>query len=222
MSDLRIRPAAFTPQAPHANPAPVDTRSDAWLREFERARWQAQPHYERGAAPAATDDQAGAEQQAGALPAAPSRHASTDVAAGTPEAAERQAATPFTQEVPREQGAAAHGPSTPAAALAAAPAPTRPVIGDAITDAIADAEANEAPAPHTRAAPGDVQWSARTVHVHAGEQCTSVWIRDARLSPQDAVRLLERLRPLAGPALDPGADLRLTVNGRPVDRNPQR
>jgi hypothetical protein len=214
MSDLRIRPAAFTPQASHANPAPVDTRSDAWLREFERARWQAQPHYERGAAPAATDDQAGADQPAGALPAAPSRHASTDAAAGTPEAAERPAATPFTQDMPREQGAAVHGPGAPAAALAAAPAPTTPVI--------ADAEANEAPAPHTRAAPGDAQWSARTVHVHAGEQCTSVWIRDARLSPQDAVRLLERLRPLAGPALDPGADVRLTVNGRPVDRNPQR
>lgn len=220
MSDLRIRPAALTPPAPTTNAVPVDmdTRCDAWLREFERARWQAQPHYERDAARLAADGEAPGELHHAAMPPTPLRQATTDAINSALEAVMPETTALPSQGDPsardahgRARYSAAGAPEAPAAGFTAAPAVARPTS--------AEAEAAEAPLARTRPTPADAQWSSRHVHVHAGEQCTSVWIRDVRLSSQDAVRLLDRLQPELGP------DLRLTLNGRPVDRNdrnPQR
>jgi hypothetical protein len=61
------------------------------------------------------------------------------------------------------------------------------------------------------------------VHVHVGEQATSVWIRDANLTAQQALAVLERLRPNLNTAGGTAAlPLHLTLNGQAVKHTPTR
>jgi hypothetical protein len=113
--------------------------------------------------------------------------------------------------------AAPPGPRAPAGSgTSAAPWAVARPTGAPRDGAIAPpAQAANAPARFAAPHAGE-PWQARSVHVHVGEQATGVWVRDARLLPDEAVRLLERLRPLLAGAHEAQSSIRLTVNGRPV------
>jgi hypothetical protein len=191
--------------------------SQSWLREWEQARWQEQPRYETQgpqddkalavpAQAAAVDTKVIATQS---LVEAPSAPLSRDDSVG---AVEPQAGVVSAQAMP-------HATRSPVAFSVAQPAVSHP--------SAANTKAARPVAPAAEASAADVvthtEWAAHSVHVHVGEQATSVWIRDANLTAQQALALLERLRPnlntAGGTAAQP---LHLTLNGQAVKHTPTR
>jgi hypothetical protein len=116
--------------------------------------------------------------------------------------------------------------------LSQAPAPAggpRPAAPAGAADALAgllppSADPLETPAerpllPQRRVPPQHLPaaaWPHRTLHVEAGAAGVAVWLRDAQMTPRQALGLLEQLaRACAGAAGTAGRP-RLTVNGHPV------
>ena len=121
-------------------------------------------------------------------------------------------------------------PATGAAAgTAPVPGPVAAVQGSAaspLTTALQPAPRTTAPpltnapapvaASPTRAAGSTAEWAARSLHVHVDQDGTSVWIRDAKLSVQEALQMLEKLRPTLHRSAADAAPVRLTLNGQTV------
>jgi hypothetical protein len=192
--------------------------SQSWLREWEQARWQEQPRYETQgpqddkalavaqAQAAAVDTKAIATQSLVEAPSAPlSRDDSVS-------AVEPQPGVVSAQALP-------HASRSQAAFAVAQPAVSQP--------SAANTKAARPAAPAVEASAADVatrpKWAAHSVHVHVGEQATSVWIRDANLTAQQALAVLERLRPNLNTAGGTAAlPLHLTLNGQAVKHTPTR
>lgn len=216
MSEMRVSAGkAMWLQGDASGPA-APVRPDAWLLELERARWQAQPRYD------------GAQEDASRAPLTelPDEPAHT---VDTPQQNDRDAAS----SVDAAQDFAPHHaagsmPASPKSGVSLRAAPDAASFAGmpqatALSTRRAAAFAAATPAatqPHSD--PASTPWSSRSIHVHVGEQATNVWIRDARLQPHEALRLLEQLRPLVGYDLQAYAPVRLTVNGQPVDTKRRR
>jgi hypothetical protein len=220
--------AAGAAQAPRT--ALTSQRAQSWLLELERARWEAQPRYDRPADSGLPQSDVGGQPGADALHAAsPGPAAAERIASGVGPAVAPDATIRDARMQAHRSGAQAPARDAPGATMAtpaaAAIAPRAAALGAAAQPANdcamppggtpAASDSTAAASPHRA-----MEWPARSVHAHAGEHSVSVWIRDAGMSPQQALRLLERLRPLlAGTAATP---LQLTLNGRAVDRPDRR
>ena len=199
------------PPAVRGEGPPVESRHNpqAWLREWEQARWNDQPRYQRsddGGDAAAADVAATAFADVVAVLADATEIPVTNTKATSdlpvPDAA--AGAVPVASTLSGVQGAAA---STLTAALQPAQRTT--------TLPLAKATAPVAAAP-SRAAAAAAEWAARSLHVHVDQDGTSVWIRDANLSVQQALQMLEKLRPTLYRAGAETMPLRLTLNGQTV------
>jgi hypothetical protein len=200
-------PRGLTPQA-----APRQA-TQSWLREWEQARWQEQPRYET------------LRQQDGQ-------------AASTPETAAMFAATTLSDALPvggpqtapfvHDGGGHAVEPPLGVADARFPPHAYRPNVAAAIVphapSLLAGAKAMRAVLPVAATSAFDPsarsEWAAHSVHVHVGEQATSVWIRDAKMTAQQALGLLERLRPSLSMAGGAAVPLQLTLNGQAVEHTP--
>ena len=205
-------PAASQPAlqaAATASAAPTAQQRHAWLREFEQARWDAQPRFERSASPERSiDGPAAASLPAGVV--------ATDTASapGNGDASHAVSGLTTSELVMR---AALHGAPGPATRTAN---PRQfAAIGPA---ALGPAKTSEAAPPDPAAGPADVEIpdagvlpARRVVHVFVGKETTSVWIRDSRLHDEDALRVLNELQ--ADTALG-RRPIQLSLNGRPVKR----
>lgn len=218
MSDIRVTGPAAAPSRTLASGPVAAERSQAWLIELERARWQAQPRYEPGAADAdASSDapaRAGREPGGNALRQRGVEGRLEGLSVGEDSSHAQPACSQFPSDTPVAVGRAL----TIGEAALAPPAPLAVPLGDRRARADGAPAADEHAASRASAPPAGTQWQTRSVHVQVGEQSTAVWVRDARLMPDDAVRLLEQLRPLIAKGQDADAPIRLTVNGQPVQQ----
>ena len=183
-------------------------RNDAWLQEFERARWDAQPRYrggDSGAAPAQEP------------PMAPS--ASPALKPQAPHLADAEAApTGAPPALPSQGGAEAVHAS--AAAFVARSTGTGSPLASPPSLAPAERMREEllrllGAQRQLRTVTGE-PWSARNVHVQADGDAWSVWIRDASLTPRELAPLLKALAQIAERAGERNPS-RLTFNGHPLD-----
>jgi hypothetical protein len=183
----------------------------AWLKELERARWEAQPRYRPGEA-----GQRGQAQQPQVL-AGTSAGAGVAMAGITPERWSRQG-----RAIPVTEAAAQLPPSerlpagTGSPVLRACDAFIPGLAGERLLP-IVERIRQELLRTARKPSPGlpEHTWSQRHVHVQADGDGCAVWIRDAEISP-DQLRAV--LQAVARVAADSGAGraVRLTVNGRPV------
>jgi hypothetical protein len=197
---------AVAGSAPQAQGAVA--RPEAWLKELERARWEAQPRYRPGqdADAAALHGEAGGDgaAQENALRTQPQESGAPRAAATVP-SRPGDAAIP---ELPVSTASfIARAAVTPSLFAATPLTPTTEQFRETVLHVLrTQARAR------TRA---DAPWSARNVHVQPEAGGWSVWIRDAALTPQQLGPLLQALAQVAADAGD-GAPLRLTLNGQPV------
>jgi hypothetical protein len=212
---MDIRPMPWLPQnAPASAPTGPAVQPQAWLRELEHARWQAQPRQQPASA-GQTDGQPSAELPAdaehvpGRTPSAPQplQEARRGVPAETRSAA----------SVPRE------GPAR-SLPTAAAPAASQPLALPLAAQAFVAGElhrrrqgSNSRSFFEPAQPQADEAWARRSIHVHLGAEELSVWIRDNGLDPEAALALLDHLVVLHGPHPRTYRQVRLTVNGQPVD-----
>lgn len=198
-----------------ATAAPGRQQVHAWLREFEHARWTAQPRFD----PA--DPASGADRRADApSPPPASIPSALDHDAPPGDVGRQEPAFEPVQTVLAARAALGglpfarmHRPMT--APMVVAGAASRPVI-QALADASADRTERVDAMAH--AAP-ETECPQRMVHVFVGDGSTSVWIRDARLKTQDAVRVLNELEIDAPAAGKHRQVIHLSLNGRPVKRS---
>jgi hypothetical protein len=191
--------------------------SQSWLREWEQARWQEQPRYETQGPqddkapvvlevqPAAVASTVGAVQHlAEAQTTQLSRNDDVNALELRRGVANAQALPPAS----RPHADLVIAPPAPSLSSATNTKAARPVV----------------PAAEKRSADlaTDPEWAAHSVHVHVGEEATSVWIRDANLTAQQALVLLERLRPNLNTAGGATLPLNLTLNGQAVKHTPTR
>lgn len=184
----------------------------AWMKEFERARWEAQPRQRPGEGGVPGQD--------------PEQQAQRDFEPQRAPAAARDAqAAPTRSNGARATQAAgapaADLPVSTAAFLARAGA-GQPQ-GAAWTSTLAAAErirqeVLRAMTARGRSGPGE-PWSARNVHVHAEGGGFAVWIRDAGITPQGVRDLLDTIERLGADGGSRRA-IRLTVNGQPFAAGP--
>ncbi len=183
-------------------------RPEAWLKEFERARWEAQPRYrsgEGGAGQARTG-----EGTPSALPGElavthAEREAMVEYAAGS---ANAQAASP---------GKGPAWAASTAAFIARAPATS---LSPGWSPLLSRSEPIEyellrllRAATKAKSAGGE-PWSARNLHVQDEGDAWAVWIRDADITAQRVQDLLQTIEHLAAQG-GQRKRLRLTVNGQP-------
>lgn len=209
MTDLRVIGGGFAAPT-SAGTSPV-LRCDAWLREYERARWQAQPRYQAAQPPSTGSEvpesaAAGEHVLASASEVVRVQHVCRESRAEAPQ--RESAVHGAAQAKPLQQGSASSmvEPSLPMAV----PAP--------VTISTRSGRPEPQAVRRHNAPQRGIEWQSRCVHVHVGEHSTSVWIRDAHLLPHEAVRLLDQLRPLRA-ALN--EIVRLTVNGHAVNTKEQ-
>jgi hypothetical protein len=215
VNDLQSLALQVSPQPPVASRTGAPVRTQVWLSELERARWAAQPRYQ-GPQDLAKAERVDAATALEEVSTADSRGKHADQATVL-SLSGHGAQLVLTDEAPSllELSGAAH---EEAPAAAASPTVMPAASGAASYSAARDRlsppiEQAGAPTRHANA-----QWSTRSVHAHVGEQSTMVWIRDVGISPQQAVRLLERLQPVLG--VDQSATerpIQLTVNGQTVE-----
>lgn len=199
--------------------APSDLQRQSWQQEFERARWQAQPRYQAATTSEATASPAEtAAQHEAALTVGPmqgeassflderSRSISTAtmtdavLAPDMPEAHQRAV-------VPLETHVQGHASASVIAAR------SRAAMSESQAAAVADPAS-----PPRQTWNATSPWLQRVVHVHAGEHTTAVWIRDARLLPEQALQVLDTLEASRSELPDAGKPIELTLNGRPLHR----
>lgn len=199
-----------------ATAAPGRQQVHAWLREFEHARWMAQPRFDP------SDPAAGDDRRADAPPTPPASVAPALVEHDAPAGAARRQ-EPVVEPVHTVLAVrAALGGShidriqrpmaTPAGAAGVA---SRPIVQ---SPADLPAERTE-PADAMAHAGFEPECPQRVVHVFVGDGSTSVWIRDARLKAQDALRMLHELEIDAAAAGQHRQVIHLSLNGRPVKRS---
>lgn len=210
---MDIRPTPWLSRsAPAAAPTGPAVQPQAWLRELEHARWQAQPRHQSANA-------GQADGQPSAEPVAHAEHAPGQ-AQGAPQPQEARRGAPTetrgAASVPRE------GPARPLP-IAAAPAASQPLALPLAAQAFVAGElhrrrqgSNSRSLPEPAQPQADEAWARRSVHVHLGAEELSVWVRDSGLDAEAALALLDHLAVLHG--ADPRAyrQVRLTVNGQPV------
>ena len=204
-----------------ADSAPAPARQEAWLLELERARWNAQPRYER----------LGNDGHASAEPATP---VSETPDASLPLLVHGLDPLPLHGRVLGATGGVLPASSLPQSSLTQvdanqqAPVQTTTAAAAVLEPAVANAS-EPSPEPvqahttqrWTQLQPqSHPQWQARAMHVFVGEQTTSVWVRDSRLQARDAERLLQALRPALGHAQASAQTVQLKLNGHDV--HPQR
>lgn len=211
MNDVLID-AASRPLAAGLIRPGTPLRSQAWLSELERARWEAQPRYE--GAPDMPVTQVANEK------------------ANSAEADRFGVLRPFDQPETTPRSSRIADLALPALDLFVesdthfankkvmhVPAMETPeIVGAPVRNSNSvDRSRPQTETVATLTQSFGTRWSSRSIHTHVGEQATAVWIRDAGLSPQQAVRLLERLRPLlSGDRATSAGVIQLTVNGRAV------
>jgi len=210
---MDIRPTPWLSQSfAAAAPTGPAVQPQAWLRELEHARWQAQPRHQPASA-RQTDGQPAAE------PAAHAEHAPRQAqGAPQPQEARRgaQAETRSAASAPSE------GPARPLP-TAAAPAASQPLALPLAAQAFVVGElhrrrhgSNSRFLPEPAQPRADEAWARRSVHVHLGAEELSVWVRDSGLDAEAALALLDHLAVLHGADSFAYRQLRLTVNGQPV------
>lgn len=184
---------------------------DAWMKELERARWEAQPRQrpgEAGVSGQSVDQQAQPDPE----PQRPPAHAR-----------EVQAARPRMNDARPAQAAGlppAELPVSTAAFLARAGGQPQGAAWShilAATERIRQ-EVLRAVKAIERAGPGE-PWSERNVHVHAEGDGFAVWIRDAGITPERVRELLDTIERLSADGSGRRA-IRLTVNGQPFAASP--
>jgi hypothetical protein len=186
---------------------------DAWMKELERARWEAQPRQRAGEA-GVPGPGTGEQAQRGSEPPR---------AAAEPR--ELQAARARAAEArPTQAGAAAPAAELPVSTAAfLARAGSGQPQGAAWTHTLAATErirqqVLRAVKAHERSGPGE-PWSERNVHVHAEGDGFAVWIRDAGITPERVRELLDTIERLGAEASG-RRPIRLTVNGQPFAAGP--
>jgi len=183
-------------------------RPEAWLKEFERARWQAQPRYKSG--------------EGGAGQAGTGQGDTQSALQGDPAVtlAEREPMAEWAGIAHAQAGSPGVGPAWPAstaAFLARASAPSLPPGWSPLlpgSDPIQHELLRLLRASTKARAAGGEPWSARNVHVQDEGEAWGVWIRDADITPQRVQDLLQTIEHLAAQG-GQRKPLRLTVNGQP-------
>ncbi len=211
---MDIRPTPWLSQSsPAAAPTGPAVQPQAWLRELEHARWQAQPRHQPANAGLA-DGQPSAE------PAAHAEHAPGQTPGAPQPLQEARRGAPA-----ETRGAASLAREDAARPLptAAAPAASRPVALPIAAQAFVAGELHrrrQGSSSRSLFEPAQPQadeaWARRSVHVHLGAEELSVWVRDSGLDAEAALALLDHLALLHGPDPRTYRQVRLTVNGQPV------
>jgi hypothetical protein len=211
--DIVLQPA---PRGVNVQTAPRQA-TQSWLREWEQARWQEQPRYEVQAQQDHQDQPVAPELSAALAPT---------VAAAQPLAESQAAPTSHDNAAQAtEHALGAHVPSVNTVGALVTPHSSHPNTTFAMVKAVpALTLATNAKTTHPVASVAESaskpEWAAQSVHVHVGELATSVWIRDANLTPQQALALFERLRPDLQAASGAPRPLHLTLNGQAVAHEP--
>lgn len=193
-------------------------RSQAWLSQFERARWEAQPRYQGAADMPAT--------QISNEKASPTEADRFGMRRRYDQPEETPSLSRMAELIPpaldRFEASDTHFANKKEILASAIETPA--IVGAAVRKSSSiDRSTPQTERASTPTQSFGTQWSSRSIHAHVGEQATTVWIRDAGLSPQQAVRLLERLRPLLGGDQATGTGfIQLTVNGSAVLPGGQR
>lgn len=215
MSELRVGGSAMATPGTGAVPtASTTVRQEAWLLELERARWQAQPRYRQVEV---MPGEAGGNEAEHLQAGTGRRTAAAQEALGSDsDPVAQRASAPAAPDWPTSTLLSGHlaMPSASAPSQRTPPAPTvSPCDRDPVLADVQAPPAEDAPATQRQA------WQQRSVHVYVGEEATSVWVRDARLQPEGAGKLLQQLRFLLDGDRSP---VQLSVNGQPVDGAPGR
>lgn len=210
---MDIRPTPWLSQsAPAAAPTGPAVQPQAWLRELDHARWQAQPRHQPANAGQADGQRSG-------QPAAHAEHALAQTLR-PPQPQEARRGAPA--EARNAGSGSRESPARPLPA-ATAPAASQPLALPLAAQAFVAGELHRRrPGSSLRSIPeparpqADEAWARRSIHVHVGAEELSVWVRDSGLDAEAALALLDHLAVLHG--ADPRAyrQLRLTVNGQPV------
>lgn len=209
---------ALLPGSPQALKAQEPLQADpgtlqAWLRELEQARWDArsaqgrdsdQGHASGATGPDASDPRRTADSPAASHPAESDAHRLQRQAAAAPSLFMAGAVATSAMRQGQASTDQAQPPPTPSAWSAP---PT--MVGRAGRAAGERGHQAASPSETQRPEPAD-QWQPSAMHVESSDDGVTVWLRDARLTAQDALRLNERLR-----RVFPGT-VRLSVNGQPV------
>jgi hypothetical protein len=183
----------------------------AWMKELERARWEAQPRLRPGEGGAAGEN---AEQHARGFEPLPASAAARDAQAPQSRANEArpaQAVGPAAADLPVSTAAFLARTGTgkpPGAAWNHTLAATERIRQEVL----------RAVKAHERSGPGE-PWSARNVHVQTAGESWAIWIRDAGITPERVREMLDAIERLAGDGGSRRA-IRLTVNGQPFAAGP--
>lgn len=196
--------------------------SQAWMRAFERARWEQQP---RGHIQLSDegDSQCGVDASGDRLnaqvPADPviqtegwaTRGQKEVVAhdqAQAPKSFELRSSAPSIENKSADEiGERTFAPAVPARLVAQGNAP------GSIVDISSAAEKSAGPDIDSYI----TAWKPFNVHVEQDEKGVHVWIRDGSLSAQDSLKVLDRLKRGFKDAVGPQSLGRVTVNGKSID-----
>lgn len=212
--DIRLTPWVSQNAAALARPGPA-VQPQAWMRELEHARWQAQPRLQPE-----SPLRSGMQQGADATPNTGQLPAQTQ---GTVGDLEQQASRSAQADTRGDGGLARTGAarsfSAGAVSLSGPQSLTLPLFAQAF---VADELHRRRRDSNLRCVPERLQpqaheaWARRSVHVHLEAEELSVWIRDTSLDAQAALAVLDSLAAVHGAQSHAYRQVRLTVNGRPV------
>lgn len=198
-------PVSAEPGGSAAAKAPA-LNGDAWLKELERARWEARPRYRAGDGAAAAP---GAQQHASPESGSPAGRAAAregEAAPARPNANARDVQAPPAMQTQATVDTAAFVARATGPLLAAwTPSVVAP---ERMQQELLRALRSQA-----RTRSGE-PWSERNVHVQPEGEAWAVWIRDADITPERVADMLDALTRLAGET-GQRRRIRLTVNGQP-------